>query len=137
MVSTKSKRFTKNGIPVAQNDANWRRVIFEAKGRHDGPHQDDSMHYYGADVDAANNTVTVSGEYSEIRSRSQGGGDSGNGNQIGRSVLTYSRSDPDRLEFRGDLAGEPVVIDMRKVDISKFTLVSRGFHWVENGPFYR
>jgi hypothetical protein len=129
--------FTKNGQPVIQNDANWRRVIFEAKGDMTVLTMDDSMHYYGADVDAAKSVVTISGEYPEMRSRSQGNATSDIVGHIPNSTLAYSRLDPDHLEFRGNLAGEAVVIDMRQVDISKFALVSRGFHWVENGPFYR
>jgi uncharacterized membrane protein YphA (DoxX/SURF4 family) len=128
--------FTRNGTPVTQNDASWRRVIFEAKGDMTVLTMDDSMHYYGADANAANNTVTISGEYREIRSRSPANADSDSVRRIPNSVLTYSWPDADHLEFRGDLAGEAIVVEMRKVDISKFTLVSRGFHWVEN-PFYR
>lgn len=129
--------FIRNGQPEQQKDSNWRRVIFEAKGDMTVLTMDDSMHYYGADVDAANSLVTISGEYPEIRSRSQGNANSDTVGHIPNSTLAYSLLDPDHLEFRGNLAGEAVIIDMRKVDISKFTLVSRGFHWVENGPFYR
>jgi uncharacterized membrane protein YphA (DoxX/SURF4 family) len=124
--------FTENGRPVTQNDANWRRVIFEQKGDMTVIAMDDSMHYYGADVDAAKDAVTISGEYPDLRSRSQGDANS----QVPNSILTYSRPDPDRLEFRGNLGGQAVVIDLRKIDTSKFTLVSRGFHWVDS-PFYR
>ena len=129
--------FTQNGTPVTQNDANWRRVIFEAKGDMTVLTIDDSMHYYGADVDAADDTVTISGEYPEIRSRSQANADSDTVRRIPNSILTYSWHDADHLEFRGDLANQSVVIDLRKIDTSKFTLVSRGFHWVEDGGFYR
>jgi hypothetical protein len=112
-----------------QNDANWRQVIFEQKGDMTVLAMDDSMHYYGADVDAAKNAVTISGEYAEVPSRLQGDADSDNRH--------YWQADPDHLEFRGDLTNQPVVIDMRKIDTSKFILISRGFPWVENGGFYR
>jgi len=55
----------------------------------------------------------------------------------GTSILTYSRPDPEHLEFRGSLNNQQVVIDMRKIDLSKFALINRGFHWVEDGGFYR
>ncbi len=126
----------RNGQSEPQKDSNWRRVIFEQKGDMTVLTMDDSTHYYGADVDTANNTVTISGEYPEIRSRSRGDTNA-EIEHIPTSTLTYSQPDSDHLEFRGALAGETVVIDMRKVDISKFTLVSRGFRWIENGPFYR
>jgi hypothetical protein len=128
--------FRQNGKPLTQNDSNWRQVIFEQKGDMTVLAMDDSMHYYGADVDAAKNAVTISGEYAELPSRLQGDANSDN-RQVPKSILTYWQADPDHLEFRGNLASQPVVIDMRRIDTSKFTLISRGFHWVENGGFYR
>jgi hypothetical protein len=130
------EQFTRNGQPVPQSDSNWRRVIFERKGDMTVLTMDDSMHYYGADVDPASSVVTISGEYPEIRSNSHPD-ISGEFEPVSKDTLTYSWPDADHLLLRGDLAGEAVVIDMRKVDVSKFTLVGRGFHWIENGPFYR
>ena len=122
--------FTQNGSPVAQNDVNWRRVIFERKGSMVVLAVDDSMHYYGTEVDAAKNAVTIEGEYDADSDEDQEG-------KVPKNAFTYSRRDAEHLEFRGNLKNQPVVIEMRKVDISKFTLVSRGFHWSENGGYYR
>jgi hypothetical protein len=121
--------FTQSGSPLEQNDANWRRVIFEGQNEMTVLTMDDSMLYHYADVDVATNTVTISGER-DLDSNQQK-------ESLPKSVLAFSRPDPDHLEFRGNLANHPVVINMQKVDISKFTLVSRGFHWIQNGAFYR
>jgi len=121
--------FTQSGSPLEQNDANWRRVIFEGQNEMTVLTMDDSMLYHYADVDVATNTVTISGER-DLDSNQQK-------ESLPKSVLAFSRPDPDHLEFRGNLANQPVVINMQKVDISKFTLVSRGFHWIQNGVFYR
>ncbi len=121
--------FTKDGKPLGQNDENWRRVIFEGKSDLTILTMDDSMHYYYADVDVPKNTVTISGERDLDSNQEK--------ESLSKSVLTFSRPNPDHLEIRGNLANQPVVINMRKVDTSKFTLVSRGFHWVQNGAFYR
>jgi len=121
--------FTKDGKPLGQNDENWRRVIFEGKSEMTILTMDDSMHYYYADVDVPKNTVTISGERDLDSNQEK--------ESLSKSVLTFSRPNPDHLEIRGNLANQPVVINMRKVDTSKFTLVSRGFHWVQNGAFYR
>jgi hypothetical protein len=131
--------FAQDGRPVILNGANWRRVIFEAKGHMTVLTMDDTMHYYGADVDTSKSAVTISGEY-DLNSDPAGGRPLAPlpvNEEAPRSVLTFSRPDPDHLEFRGNLANQPVVIKMQKIDTSKFTLVSRGFHWVENGGFYR
>jgi multidrug transporter EmrE-like cation transporter len=122
--------FTQNGKPVDQNAANWRRVIFEGKGSMTVLAVDDSMHYYGTEVDAAKSAVTIEGEYDADSDEDQEG-------KVPKNAFTYARPDADHLEFRGNLKNQPVVIEMRKVDTSKFTLVSRGFHWSENGGYYR
>ena len=122
--------FTQNGIPLAQSDANWRRVVFEGKGSMVVFAVDDSMHYYGTEVDAAKSAVTIEGEYNADSDEDQEG-------KVPKNAFTYARPDAEHLEFRGSLKNQPVVIEMRKVDASKFTLVSRGFHWSENGGYYR
>jgi hypothetical protein len=129
--------FTRNGQALPLSDSNWRRVIFERQGDMTVLAMDDSTHYYGADVDPASSAVTISGEYPEIRSNSHPDYSGESPTNISKSTLSYSRPDSDHLVFQGDLAGDSVLIEMRRVDISKFTLVSRGFHWIENGPFYR
>jgi multidrug transporter EmrE-like cation transporter len=122
--------FTQNGSPVAQSDASWRRVIFEGKGSMVVLAVDDSMHYYGTEVDAAKSAVTIEGEYNADSDEDQEG-------KVPKNAFTYARPDAEHLELRGSLKNQPVVIEMRKVDISKFTLVGRGFHWSEDGGYYR
>ena len=122
--------FTQNGRPLEQNDTNWRRVIFEGKNEMTVLTMDDLMGYYYADIDMGKSVVTISGER-DLHSNQEK-------ESLPKSVLAFSRPDPNHLELRGNLANQPVVINMRKVDTSKFTLVSRGFHWVqEDGAFYR
>jgi hypothetical protein len=90
---------------------------------------DDSMHYYGADVNLAKNTVTISGERN-LDSNEQNA-------PLLNGILTFSRPDADHLELHGDLVNQPIVINLRKVDTSKYLLASRGFHWVDSPPLYR
>src|SRR6058998_425773 len=116
--------FIENGRPLELNDANWRRVIFEGQDEMTILTMDDSMLYYYAHVDIATNTVTISGER-DLDSNQQK-------ESLPKSVVAFSWPDPDHLEFRGNLTNQPVIINMRKVDTSKFTLVSRGFHLVQN-----
>lgn len=55
------------------------------------------------------------------------------------STLSYAQADADSLLIDGPLQGEaaPVSIRMRKVDPSRFLLVNRGFHWVNEYPLNR
>ena len=112
--------FTQGGKPVAWNDADWRRIIFEYRGSMEALSLDDTASYYAAKYDEAKNSVTLTGE----NSKSPDG------------VLSYSRPDADHLELRGVWKGQPVVIEARKIDASKFELVSRGFHWINEHPDY-
>jgi multidrug transporter EmrE-like cation transporter len=119
--------FTQNEKPLTQTDGNWRCVIFEDMDSITVLAMDDSMHYYGIHYDVSKATVTISGEYDQ---------DSGEEKGI-KSTLAYSRPDAGHLELRGNFNNLPVMIEMRKVNTSRFTLVSRGFHWSENGGYYR
>lgn len=51
--------------------------------------------------------------------------------------FTVSRPDPQRLELAGHLDGRAVRIALEQVDLDQFTLRSRGFHWVQDYPYFR
>lgn len=83
---------------------------------------------FPAEYDDSRSTVTLSGEYDP---------DTGSFDKNRKDVLTYSRPDLGHLELRGNFGKQQVVIEWRKMDLSKFTLLSRKFHWIENGGYYR
>lgn len=113
--------FKQNGQQVALNDANWRRVILEYKGQMSVISMDDTISNYEAKFDEAKSGLTLEAEDGKAPD----------------GTLTYSRPDPDHLEMSGKLKNQPVVIQMRKIDASKFMLLSRGFHWINEYPYYR
>lgn len=113
--------FTKGGQPVAWNDADWRKIIFEYKSAMSVMSMDDATSYYGTKYDETKKTVTLTGE----DSKSPDG------------VLSYSQPDAEHLELRGTFQNQPVVIEMRKIDTSKLMLMSRGFHWIQEHPYYQ
>ena len=51
--------------------------------------------------------------------------------------LRFQQPAPDRLELTGQLQGRRVSITLREVDLSSFTLRNRGFHWVQEYPYFR
>lgn len=113
--------FAQNGQTVAMNDADWRRIIFEYKSSMSVMSMDDTVSYYGTKYDAAKKSVTLTGEDSKTPD----------------GVLTYSQPDADHLELRGNFKNKPVAVQLRKIDASKFMLVSRGFHWINERPYYQ
>jgi hypothetical protein len=54
-----------------------------------------------------------------------------------KDQLRLSRPDPDHVVLQGTLNGSPATIGLRKVDLNKFLLLNRGFHWISEVPFNR
>lgn len=54
-----------------------------------------------------------------------------------KDQLAWSWPDPDHLVLQGSFNGSPATIRLRKIDTSKFLLLSRGFHWINETPLNR
>ena len=80
---------------------------------------DDAVHIYNTEYDAAKNTVTISGDPDKTK----------------KNVFTYSRPDPDHLILQGKLFNDTLELRLKRIDPSKFLLVNRGFHWINERPF--
>jgi hypothetical protein len=59
------------------------------------------------------------------------------GNKSSKSTLAYARPDADRVVLQGTLGSDAVAIRLRRIYTSKFLLVNRGFHWINELPFNR
>jgi hypothetical protein len=53
------------------------------------------------------------------------------------ATLRYTQPAPGHLTLDGTLNGHKVYMELKLYDRSKFLLVSRGFHWVQEYPFNR
>jgi multidrug transporter EmrE-like cation transporter len=106
--------FTQSGQQIPLADSNWRRVIFQAKQYVQILTMDDSEDGLDTDYDVAKSTLTIADSH-------------------GKFVMSYAHPDADHLELRGDFHGQPTVIQLRKIDISKMPLLRERFHW--NRPF--
>ncbi|MEU2029952.1 DoxX family protein [Nocardia amamiensis] len=49
----------------------------------------------------------------------------------------FDRPAPERLTLTGTIAGQPVSIALTSVNLDDFPLRSRGFHWVQEYPYFR
>jgi len=54
-----------------------------------------------------------------------------------RQSLRYSRPTGDRLTLGGSWGKDSIDVQLRRVDESRFMLVSRGFHWIQPRAFFR
>jgi hypothetical protein len=52
-------------------------------------------------------------------------------------TFTFARPSPNELILDGPIDSRPTHVQLRLQDRSKFPLVSRGFHWVQEYPFNR
>jgi hypothetical protein len=118
------ERFTRSGkdVPQLATDATrWRKVIAENPAFLTVKMMNDVTRRYSAVYNDDKKTLTLSDP----------------GDQSKTYPLTYSRSGPDYLNVEGTLAGDQISMLLVKADRSKFLLVSRGFHWINELPLNR
>ncbi len=116
--------FTRNGQelpPLTTDTTRWKKVAIQYPGYFAIRAMDDSPKGYRSQYDAAKSTVTLS----------QGA------NPSSKSIFAYSRPDADHVVLAGVLGSDTLSIRLRKVDVSKFLLINRGFHWINELPFNR
>jgi hypothetical protein len=52
-------------------------------------------------------------------------------------VLTYEEPAPDTLVLSGTVSGKKLRVELHRAPKERFTLVNRGFHWINEMPFNR
>jgi len=104
--------------PLLTDRSRWKNVIIERPGAIGVRMMDNSMRNYVTETDQAKQTLTIT-----IRKAS--------------NVLRYSQPDADHIMLAGKLDGEDLTLMLRRVDVSKLRLLSRGFHWISEYPFNR
>src|SRR5579872_6403028 len=56
---------------------------------------------------------------------------------LDKDTLTWSRPDAGHVVLQGTLNGAATTIRLRAIDVNKFLLVNRGYHWINEVPFNR
>jgi uncharacterized membrane protein YphA (DoxX/SURF4 family) len=107
--------------PLLIDYGRWRRAIFEFPDRMAFQRMDDSFARYGASINTNDKTMALTK-----------GGD-----KNWKANFTFQRAAEDQLILDGNMDSHKVHMQLHLVDRSKFLLVSRGFHWVEEYPFNR
>jgi hypothetical protein len=92
----------------------WKRVAIQSPAAFTVRTMDDTAHVYSTEYNQAKNSLTISGDPDKSK----------------KSLFTYSRPDPDHVILTGTS-----VIKLKRIDPSKFLLVNRGFHWINERPF--
>jgi hypothetical protein len=130
--------FTVNGAlraPLLTDSGQWKKVMLEFPGSFQVRLMDDSLKAWPAAYDKNKKTISLrhTGEYNAARNTV-----ALNSPKDRRpDVLTWSVPDSGHVVIQGELDAHRVSVKLRRVDVSKFLLRSRGFHWINERPFNR
>ncbi|QIS14339.1 DoxX family protein [Nocardia arthritidis] len=99
-----------------------RRIIFDAADGVTVQRMDESLVWFPATVDPDKQTVVFTGDVTGIF-------------KIG--TFRYERPEDGKLVLDGQISGRPVRMTLDQVDLNRYPLVARGFHWVQDVPYRR
>ncbi|ONM46184.1 DoxX family protein [Nocardia donostiensis] len=117
--------------PLLTDETRWQRVVFENQGMLTYQRMNGDLVPAPAQVDPAAHTITVTA--------APAGPDSGAApaETAPLATFTFDQPAPDRLHLDGELNGTPTSIELERVDENSFPLRSRGFHWIQEYPYFR
>ncbi|WP_036391903.1 MULTISPECIES: hypothetical protein [Mycolicibacterium] len=104
--------------PLTTDQSRWHRVVFDLP---------EVLTYQRMNGELVDAPVRVDGDNLTVSSP--------DGSPLG--TLTASRPTPERLQLTGELSGRHVAIWLDRLDLDQFTLRNRGFHWVQEYPYFR
>jgi len=107
--------------PLLTDYDRYRRAIFDLPERMSFQRMDDTIFSLGAAIDANEKTITLTKTTDK--------------NWKGK--FAFQRPVTDTLLLDGEMDNHKMHMRLRLVDRSKFLLVNRGFHWVQEYPFNR
>jgi hypothetical protein len=100
----------------------WHRLIFQRAGSLTVQRMNsDQFENYKLELDSAKKTLALSKQT----------------DANWKSNLSFEQPAADQLVVTGDFDGHKVQSHLKRVDETKFLLVSRGFHWIQEYPFNR
>lgn len=107
--------------PLLTDNDRWRRVVFDFVERAQFQRMDDTMASFSAAINPAAQTLSLSKP----------------SDKNWKANFKFERPAQDQLTLDGRMDSHQVHLQLHLVDRSKFMLVSRGFHWIQEYPFNR
>ena len=98
-----------------------KRVVFGGMNRAMFRLMADSVERYAMKTDSAKHEITLTGRFDPTLVR----------------TMTYTMPDAEHLVLAGKVGADSLVVRLRRYDEQRFTLVNRGFHWIQELPFNR
>jgi hypothetical protein len=106
---------------VMTDESRWRRVVFDHPEMVAIQLMTDARQRYGLKLDGNKQTL-------ELSRRDK---------PDFKATFTYQQPEPELLTVDGSLDGHAIRARLRKQDVSKFQLTSRGFNWISEYPYNR
>jgi hypothetical protein len=107
--------------PLITDYDRWRRVIFDFPTRMAFQRMDDSFAGYDNTINDKDKILTLTKP----------------GDKNWKATFTFQRGAQDQLSLDGNMDNHKLHMQLQLVDRSKFLLVSRGFHWIQDYPYNR
>lgn len=107
--------------PMLTDSLRWHRLVFDFPQYVTAQGMDDSSHTYLSRINMGTSTLALS----TFRD-----------NNV-NATFSFTRPSASELIVDGVMDGHKIHADLQLLDKSKFLLVSRGFHWVQDYPFNR
>jgi len=107
--------------PLLTDQDRWRRVLFQDPSTAIFQRMDDSFARFVASINVTDRRLALAKR----------------DDKTWEAGFGYERSAPDRLDLDGSMDGHLVRMQLQRQDETRFLLVSRGFHWVQEFPFNR
>lgn len=106
--------------PLVTDQQRWRRLVFDQPGLMGVQRMDETFVVRRVKVDTAARSIDLLGLV---------GGDMGR--------LQYDDAKTSTMTLSGSVDGQATVMRLERVDHTQFTLLQRGFRWVQDRPFNR
>ncbi|MCX2712260.1 DoxX family protein [Mycolicibacterium sp. J2] len=118
--------------PLTTDENRWQRLVFDEVGAVTFQSMDGMLHTALAAMDPGSATLTLTTPLP-----TPDGNTAPVPDPTPFANLHVQRPDADRLTLAGTLRGAPVHIELDRVDPDTFPLRNRGFHWVQEYPYFR
>jgi uncharacterized membrane protein YphA (DoxX/SURF4 family) len=107
--------------PLLTDYARWHRAVFDFADSVAFQRMDDTFAGYGATINDKDKTIALT------KSKDKNW----------KANFTFQRVGENELILDGDMDSHKMRMRLQLVDLKKFVLVSRGFHWIQEYPFNR
>ena len=107
--------------PLLTDHGRWRRAVFDLPAQITFQRMNDSFAYYSASINLGEKTLVLTKR----------------GDKNWTANFTFQRPARDQLILDGWMDNHQVHMELQLTDRTRFLLVGRGFHWIQESAFNR